>query len=415
MSKVLTEEEFQGKVIERIDKTDKSIEGMIAKYDNLEKSTKEAMESFTNAKNDFSDKKDIQDISLKFAQLQRQLRLEQRSAYGSPTKALAADPVFRARIRTILIGALKLQDQVDKDFQKKDLDTANTPGSTYIDNAEIEKEIYDVLLTYGAYRTLDVRTVSTKSIELRLKTARLVAAFVDEAVAIGADATKAGSKTTVTPKKLGALISASSELLEDDTTGVVEDLLDDMVEAFASKLDWIAFTADGTADATDGGFTGMFFGGTAATAAATRTTIAATKYEDWLKCLTTVDPVVLMRMARWWIHPTLLAHAIAVKDDNGRPIFQTAIEAPSFGAIGTLFGYPVTPVGNAPSTNAASAKVACFGDPKAQAVRIRRDLTFARSEDWAFDTDEITFRGTLRAASVTRKATAIAVFTLPGA
>ncbi len=123
---------------------------------------------------------------------------------------------------------------------------------------------------------------------------------------------------------------------------------------------------------------------------------------------------MLQRAARWWLHPTLLAAAIGVKDGNGRPIFQTALEAPSFGGIGSIFGFPVTLVGAAPSTNSASQKIACFGDPKAQAIRIRRDLRVDRSEQWAFDTDEITFRGTLRAASKTRLATAITVLTLPG-
>lgn len=411
----MTDTEFQTKVLDEVDKHGKSIDTLLKNYDQLGKDTKAAMEAFTKAKNDFSDKKDIQEVSLKMALLQRQLELEKRAAWGSPTKALAADPVFCAKLRLAIIEGLQLRGAVNEEMIKRDLDTANTPGSTYIANNTIESDIYSVLLNYGAFRSLDFRTVSSKAVELRLKTARVAAKFVDEAAAIGADATKAGSKAATTLKKIGSLVSCSTELLEDDITGVVEDILDDILESFAQKLDHIAFAADGTADDLDGGFTGMFFGGTAATATATRTSIALTKYADWLKCLTTVDASVLMRPARWWIHPTLIAASMGVEDSNGRPIFLTAIEAPSYGSMGSILGYPVTPVSVAPSTNAASAKIACFGDPKAQPVRVRRELHFDKSEHYAFNTDEITFRATQRAASVTRKATAIAVLTLPAA
>ena len=107
----------------------------------------------------------------------------------------------------------------------KDLDSGNTPGSTFIANNELERDIYDLLATFGVFRLFDVRRIGASASEIRLKTARVAAVFVDEAAQIGADSTKAGSKVAVTPKKIGALISVSSELLQDDIGGLVEDVL----------------------------------------------------------------------------------------------------------------------------------------------------------------------------------------------
>lgn len=403
----MTTEEFQKQVIDTQQKTSTQMEQVIKNYDQLDKSTKSAMEEFTTLKNKFAD---VEDMAKSMKKLGLALENERRMAFGNPVQRIAKSPELRAALRGWLVHQLQLGEYVNKD-----LDTGNTPGSTYIANAELETEIYDALLNYGAYATCNVRTVGAKTVDIRLKTARAAMAFVDEAAPIGADATKAGSKVNVVPKKIAGLISASRELLEDDSTGVIQDILNDFLASAGEKLDWITFTADGTGDSLDGGFTGMFFGGTAAVAAATHTTVAATTFDDWLKCLIAVNPVVLTRMAKWWMHPTQIARALSVKDGNGRPIFQSAIEAPSYGTLGTIFGYGVVPVGNAPSAEAVSAKIATFGDPDAMAVRIRKDLTFDRSEHWAFDTDEITFRATLRAAAKVRLATSLQVFTLAAA
>jgi HK97 family phage major capsid protein len=408
--------EFQKQVLDTLGEQKKSHETLIANFDRLDKETKKAFEDFTKEKNMFATTKNIDEVLRKMSLVQAHLKREARAAWGSPAQLISRDPGLRRAFVAKLVNELQLRELLGKDAPiMKDLDTGNTPGSTYIDNNELEREIYDSLMRFGAYRTLDVRMIGAKATEIRIKTARILATFIDEAAAIGADATKAGTKTAVTAKKIAALISVSNELMEDDVAGLVEDILDDLFEAVAYRLDWISFTADGTADAVDGGFTGMFFGGTAAVAVGGNVSVQTLDYDDFVKPLTVVDPGVLSRAAAWWMHPTLLAFALYIKDLNGRPIFNTAIESPSFGAIGTIIGFPVHLVGAAPSTNGVSAKVAAFGDPKNQAVRIRRDLRVDRSEQWAFNTDELTFRGVVRAATKTKIATATAILTTAAA
>lgn len=409
--------EFQKGVINAVDALKKaqseSTEHLLANYDRLDKSTKAAMEDFTKAKNAFADKKDIEEISRKMALLGASLQREQRAAWGNPIARIANDERLRRAFTRKFIAELEIAQRLAGKPITKDLDTGNTPGSTAIDNAEVERELYTALLTYGAFRNLDVRMIGRTVTEIRLQTARAAMAFVDEAVAITADSTKAGSKLTVTPKKLAGLISTSTELEEDDVVGIVQEILNDFAESLAYKLDWIGFTADGTADATDGGFSGMFYGGTNVVAATGNVTVATLDYADVLACITGVNAAVLQRgQGKWFLHPTQLARLLSILDLNGRPIFNTAIEAPSYGSIGTILGFPVVPVGAAPTANTVSSLIAVFTEGNNQAIRIRRDFHFDRSEHFAFNTDEITYRATARAASKTKIAASASVLKL---
>jgi HK97 family phage major capsid protein len=408
----MEKDQFESEVLKKIGSITEQNQQLIKNYDQLTADTKAAMENFTALKNSNAD------LDAKMRSMQRlnmQLKNERGSAFGDPIKAFARD---REKALMLIAGMAKRLDVVGlcsksvRDMAtSKDLDTGAAPGSGYIANAEIDAEIYDMLLQFGAYRGLNVRMIGAKAQEVRIKTARAAMGFVDEAAAIGADSTKAGSKTMLTPKKIGGLISVSNELAEDDVTGVAEDILRDFLESAAYVLDWISFTADGTADATDGGFSGMFYGGTSRTAATGNVSVATLDVDDFINTMAAAPAAVLQRGAKWFIHPTFIAKSLLIKDLNGRSIFNTAIEAPSFGAMGTILGFPVAPVGVAPSTDGVTKKIAAFGDPEGQAVRIRRDLVIERSKDWAFDTDELTFRATLRAGSLTRAATAFQILT----
>lgn len=401
-------------ILKSINSVEEQNKTLLTSYENLDKQTKQVMEDLTALKNGGAD----YGAQLRALQkLQTHLGHERRMAFGDPVQALTRNPEKAALVVAGVARKLGLLESCSKRIQEisKDLDGGNTPGSTYIANAEIDREIFDVLMTYGAYRTLDVRTVGARVSEVRVKTARAGMKFVDEAATIGADAAKGGSKVAVPMKKIGGLISVSNELMDDDITGVATDIVQDFAESYAEKLDHISFAADGTADDLDGGFTGMFYGGTARVAGAGGVSVETLKFEDWLACLANAPAVVLQRQSKWWLHPTMLARSLTLRDLNGRPMFQTAIESPSMGSIGTILGYGVVPVGNAPTTNGINAKIAVFGDPAGQAVRIRRELTIDRSADFSFDTDEITFRAVGRAGTKTRIATAFQVLTTAAA
>lgn len=387
-------------------------EKLLANYDQLDASTKKTMEELTTLKNQQAD---FATMLASMKKLRANLDNESRMAFGNPGMRIAANEEKRNLVLASIMKQLDANGRLSARMRdtlggiQKDLDTANTPGSTMTNLGALETEIYDVLSSYGAFSTLDYRTFVGKSVKLPIKTARAAFGWGAEAGTISADSTKAGTSVTLTPKKSSCLLSISSELLEEDAVGVVADTVNDFQEGAAYALDWISFSADGTDDATDGAFTGLFEAGTQVTAASGNVSVATLDFDDFVKTVANAPAGILRRRCRWWIHPTILVKLLYIKDSNGRPIFNTAIEAPAMGSIGTILGFPVTMVDAAPSTDSTSSKIAAFGDPMGFAVRVRRVLEITRSEHFAFDTDEISYRAILRAASAIKRATAIQV------
>jgi HK97 family phage major capsid protein len=411
----LAEKDFQARVLgnQKVIKSEQ--EKLLTNFDNLDKETKKTVEELTKVKNNFDNfDSQFKAIDILVKKLQLQLALESRMANGGNTLSLGQRTIRdKETAKQVFAGIARAVGMPE--IAAKALGEDSSPGSTMINDA-LAAEIYDSLLRFGAWATLGVRPVGTKNTKLPIKTARPVANFIlTEGGAIADDTAKAGSTVTLEVEVVAVLLNVALQLLEDGELDVVADVLDDFIEAVNFRCDFAAFQGTGTADGTHGGVTGLFNFGTAAVAAATRTTIAATQYEDWLKCLTTVDAAVLTRPARWWMHPTLAAAALGVKDSNGRPIFQTAIEAPQSGGILNMFGFPVTMVGAAPSANAINAKVAVFGDPRAYAVGMRKAFTFEQSEHARWTTLERSFRGHSRFDAVGARASALAVMTLPAA
>ena len=408
----LAEKDFQAKVLgnQKFMKTE--TEKLLTNYENLDKETKKTFEELTKVKNDFTGfDSQFKAIDLLVKKLQLQLTLEQRGANGGNSMSCGQRLVRDKETAKQVFAQIARSINMPQAAQRA-LGEDSSPGSTLI-NDELSKDIYDSLLRYGAWATLGVRAVGTKTQRLPIKTVRPTAGVIlVEGGSLADDTNKAGTTVSLEMEIYAVLLNVSLQLIEDGEFDVVADVIDDFVEALNYRLDYCSFRGDGTADTTNGGVTGLFNFGTAATATAGRTTIAATKYDDWLKCLTTVDAAVLTRAARWWMHPSLMAASIGVKDENGRPIFQTATESPS-GGILNMFGYPVTMVGAAPSANAASAKVAAFGDPRAFAVGVRKSFVIEQSDHAGWTELQRSFRGHGRADAVGVKSSALAVMTLP--
>lgn len=407
--------EFQEELLNTQKQVKTSVDDLTKNFGNLQTETKQAFEDLHKVQ------KQNDDLDAKVSAVQRvqaSLKRELKLANGDSIRSFLADEDARNQVRSYFIhkmgptfacaakGIIPLKEMQARGT----LVDGSSPGSLFIPNASVEKDFYNSLLTYGAFKTVDVRSVPVgKAVEIPVKTARVLFQFVDEDSQISADATKAGSRLTVTPKKIAALVPISRELLEDNDLGLMADLMEDFAEGFGLRMDYLAFAADASSAGDDGGFTGMFAGGTAVTAASA-TTVGAMAFTDVLKCLTGIDPAVLQRAStRWWIHPTIIAKMLSIVDSNGRPIFLNALEAPSYGGIGSIFGYAVTPAGAAPSTDSAAKLVAAFGDGNAMALRLRRDLEISTSEHFNFDKDEYTFRATARVGARVKKATAIAV------
>ena len=405
----LSQAEFQAKVLDTVGKVKLTTDDLMAKHDNLDKETKKTIEDLTKLKNDSNASMD--ELTRTIKKLNLQMRQELRQANGDPIQRIIGDPDKKAAFNAIVRSAAGFGLTPE---MRTTLGEDATPGSTMIRDG-LAEDIYDTLAGYGVWSSFDVRKVGTKTTKFPVKTARAAATFIlTEGGDVTEDSAKAGTSVDLTLEVIGALLPVSKQLLADSEFDVTADVLADFAEAIAYKLDWACLQADGGADATDGNMTGIFGGGgTAAAAAAGNVTCETTDFEDWTKCLLTVDPVVLNRASKWWMHPQMLVRLLSLKDSNGRPIFLTALEAPTAGGMGSILGYPVVPSFAAPTTNAANAKIAVFGDPGGLVVGMQNGFEFESSDHAGFTTYERYFRGIARAGVKVRRSQAFAVLTLP--
>ena len=443
----LTDAEFQQRVLTGVGKLEtevetlkkNSIEVIMADQSRWPKEMKAVAEDITKLKNSANDTQGNFDKMLKrMEQLQQLARREARSVFGSPVERIVRDPQLSARLNALIRltisnseadftkDAMRILERADlselaksvKDRTiglptRKALGEDSSPGSTLI-NQDLMTEIYHTLESYGIWNTFAVRALGTKTTIMPVKTARVVAlAIISEGTQITDDANKAGTTVTATVIDVAALLNVYLRLIEDAETDVVADVLDDFAEAYAYRLDWFCTRADGGADTTDGGFTGIFGGGaTDVAAAAGNTSTEDLDESDVRAVLLGVDAAVLNRMAKWWMHPQILVRLLAIKDANKRSIFQTALEAPASGGIGSIIGYPVVLGAACPTANTAGSRVAVFGDPNGQVVGIRKGFTIEASDHHKWDYLQRSFRAYGRAATKIRANTAFGALKL---
>ncbi|HTI72902.1 MAG TPA: phage major capsid protein [Candidatus Limnocylindria bacterium] len=420
--------EFEKKVLDGIDAQRKKTEQLVTDFNRLDGETKKSFEDLTKLQKLANDSASASaKIQRQLMMIEGQLRRERLMAYGSPTKRISADDEMRERLNlAVRLAVSKEGDMVKlvadrikalggtgllEETRLKALGEDSSPGSTLI-NTALARELYDTLASYGIWPKFGVRRLGTKITKFPVKTARVVANWLtSEASQISDDSNKAGTSVNCTVEPFAALLNVSLQLLQDAEFDVTADIVDDFGEAAAFRLDYTCLQADGTSNATMGGYTGIISGGTAAGAASTHTTVETLDEPDVRKCLTTVDPVVLSRRAGWLIHPQFLVRLLAIKDGNGRSIFLNALEAPSAGGIGSIFGYPVWLAMAMPTTNTASKPVAVFGDPEGLVVGMRQDFVFEGNDSFKWDYLQRSFRGYGRAGIIIRRSQAFAVLT----
>lgn len=418
---------LEKKISEQLDAMRKQREEIASKISEIDGEGKKLSEDFAKATKDFEGlSSDVTKVITSMKALENKVAREQRAAYGSALDRITRDPELHTHAEGILRGVakascpnrtVKMNDDQVKAYEahreaisKAGLDTGNSPGSNLVDD-ELNTQFYSLIAEYGVWNNFDVVPASTKTTKLITDDTDPTMGFVSEGASIS-EGSITGTTASVTAKKAAVYMGVSSEMLEDSEISITAFLLPKFANAAAYRTDWTALSADGTDDATDGAFTGLFHGGTASALESGETTIATADYQDFLDCMLAADATVLSRpTSRWILHPQMLVKILGLLDSNGRPIFQSAIDAPSLGAFGSILGFPVLLAHAAPNTDSASNPVVAFGDTRGQAVLLRRAFEFAASEHALFTSDKTAFRATTRIASKTRKATAFGVMT----
>ncbi len=421
---IIPEEEFQTRVLKGMEgieaeqkKQQSRFNEVAGNLDNADKEVKKALEDLTKVKNTVNDF----DLAMKeMRKVQTAIEKNVRSSWRNPVeKLLSQNEELGVFLNAVArMGILRAQPSQLPEEMRKVLEDCNakskalTGVDTSLGQATIPSEwfktIYDTLQEYGDYASLDVVSVGARTNLIPVATSRPGFYWIGsgtggtgEGSAI-TEGSLAGSSVTLSIQTIGVYLLAARELLADASTDMAPYIMKQMLQSLAFGLDTAAFIGSGAADQTNGGYIGIFNAASANTNLASvcapgNTTVEATQLEDWQNVLLTVSPMVLKRSARWWMHPQMLIRALAVRDANRRPLFQTYTEAPMPGGIGNILGYPVGLPSVAPTTNAPGYAVAAFGEPEGQAVGLRQDMEFATSDDIKFAENMRAFRCLARA------------------
>jgi HK97 family phage major capsid protein len=435
----MPEAEFQSKVLKSVEDTHTELgrfktdqQKILDDYTRTDKEVKKAAEDLQKVMTTCNE----QALTIQRLQkLQDAVMKNARSSFGDPVKRCLANDETREFFTIIgeCMRAKAAGNSVSAALQKRfddfraiaqksltgvdaGLGQATVPTQTF-------NEIYDTLLEYGQWSTLGVMRVGMRTVILPVATSRPQFYWVGSGTggtgegSVITAGSFGGSSVTLIIQTLAAYLTVSRELLADSTVDLAPFILKEMTQSVAQGLDTAAFIATGGADQTNAGYYGIFNASSvntncAAVSAQGNTTVAGTQLDDWVNVLLTVNPEVLTRAAKWWMHPQMVARAMLVRDKNGRPIFQTWMERPDLKALGSILGYPIILTGIAPNTDGPGQQVATFGDPEGQAIAIREDLEIATSDDILFAQNMRAFRTLLR-AGVKTKTTANSTTLIP--
>jgi HK97 family phage major capsid protein len=232
-----------------------------------------------------------------------------------------------------------------------------------------------------------LNTSSGESIQVPKTTAHSSGAIVTEGSAIGASDPAFG-QITLGAFKYGCLIQVSRELLNDTGVDLEGYLSMQAGRALGNAFGAHMVTGTGTGqprgvvtDATVG-----VTGGTGVTGAFTADNLIDLFYS-------VIAPYRASNSAYWITKDSSLASIRKLKDTTNQYIWQPSLQV---GAPDTLLGKALVTDPNV-AAPAVNAKSVIFGDMSQYFVRMAGGVRFERSDDFAFNTDLVTFRCLLRA------------------
>jgi len=234
-----------------------------------------------------------------------------------------------------------------------------------------------------------LNTNSGESIQVPKTTSHSTAGIVTEGGAIAASDPAFG-QITLGAYKYGTLIQVSRELLDDTGVDLEGYLAMQAGRALGNAFGAHAMTGTGSSqprgvvtDATLGVTGGAGVGG-----AFTSDNLIDLFYS-------VIAPYRASGSAKWIMRDSSVAVARKLKDTTGQYIWQPGLTAD---APDTIMGKQVLTDPNVAAV-ATSGKSVLFGDFSQFFIRLAGGVRFERSDDYAFNTDLVTFRALMRADS----------------
>jgi HK97 family phage major capsid protein len=288
-----------------------------------------------------------------------------------------------------LIRSLVSGDARRVTFESRDLVT-NVSG----DGPEtVPQGFYDVLqrkLEYAGPMTMEdavtvLRTESGNDIKVPVESSRSAATATAEAAVFG-ESDPQFTTLTLRAHKFGALVQVSAELLNESGIDLVGYLSDQFAVAIGTAVNNLLTLGTGTVQPA-GIVPGSGLGETGGTSVG-----GAFTFTDLVALAHSVSSVYARRpKAGWMLNRATLGSVRSLQDGSGQFVYAVNATGPD-----TLLGYPIFENPDMAGIG-TSAKSVLFGDLGAYHTRIvGAGIEVARSDDYAFANDLVTFRANIR-------------------
>lgn len=286
--------------------------------------------------------------------LDEQLELKSKGAGVYHPDVQAQRKELSNRMREITKGLLSGNDTLLKEMTT---DANGSPYAGYTVDSELSAEIRHLITEYGVARREFTAIPLTKHEYRANNLATDVTVYwVDEGAAIGSTEAVLGQEDLVL-KKLGAIVTLTSELLEDTEIDFIQFLASRVAEGFARAEDQAYFVGDGTS--TYGGFTGLLEASDVNEVVLAGTTFASLDADDLLDAVDKT-PTGALANGKFYYHRTIKSVIRKLKDQCQAYIYQPISER----GPATVWGYPEVLVEAMPgiADTAADTSFVLFGD-----------------------------------------------------
>lgn len=295
---------------------------------------------------------------------------------GEGGRFFDVQPTGPINVRALKVGALT-------DGQYVGTGGSTVPISFYdrlvqhlIENAAIMQAGVTVLNTSGG-----------EVIQVPKTTAHSSASIVTEGGTVSTSEPTFG-QVSLGAYKYGALIQISRELLEDTGVDLEGYLSMQAGRALGNAFGAHAITGTGSSQPTGVAHTATagVTGGTAVTGAFTTDNLIDLFYS-------VIAPYRMSNACHWLLKDTTVGSVRKLKDSTGQFLWQPSMQV---AAPDLLLGKPVLTDPNVAAVG-TGAKSVLFGDFSQYFVRMAGGIRFERSDDFAFNTDLVTYRALMRA------------------
>jgi HK97 family phage major capsid protein len=237
-----------------------------------------------------------------------------------------------------------------------------------------------------------ITTDSGETIQFPKTTAHSSAAIVTEGNQI-ATSEPAFGQVALSAFKYANMMYASRELLQDSGVDLEGYLSMQAGRAIGNAFGQHMIIGTGTTQPR-GIITDATSGVTGSTVAGGASVIGAPTADNLIDLFySVIAPYRNSRNAAWLVKDSTMASIRKLKDTTGQYLFQPSLV---LGTPDTLIGKPIYTDPYVPAI-ATGAKSVVFGDFSQYFVRMVGGVRFERSDDFKFDTDQVSFRVVLRA------------------